>query len=90
MQGSGTTVVIPEGLAPSFENDIPTPSSCSLDALRCGAQEGRFRGLTIAVIAATVLLLALYFIEIARAMWRIGKQLYMPLHHIAILLTVEV
>ena len=90
LQASGTTLELHGSLEPSFHDGVSMPSTCSLDSLHCGVQEGRFRALTIPALAAIVLLLAAYFFEVVRAMWRIGRQLYMPLHHVAVLLTVEV
>lgn len=79
------------GLSSSQANAFdPNAEYCPIDQLHCERPGGRVRVLTVPALAIVVFLLFAFLVDLARARLRLRKQLYMPLRHIQVLLTVEV
>ena len=84
------------GLAPGFGSPAsgggipPGSEHCPLGELRCARPDERIRALIIPPLAIVTYLLLAFLLDLARAKLRLRQQLYMPLRHISVLLTVEV
>jgi hypothetical protein len=63
---------------------------CPIAELRCDAPDRRLHVLILPSLAIVVFLLTAFLLDLARAKLRLREQLYMPLRHIQVLLTVEV
>ena len=63
---------------------------CQLQDMRCLPSVYRARALQLPEVALVLFLAVAYFVDLGRARRRLRKQLYMPLRHVQVLLTVEV
>ena len=89
--GSNTGSLAPGFVGANSPGAIPpSPEHCPLADIHCDAARQRVRPLMFPQLGIVAFLLFAFLVDLLRARLRLRQQLYMPLRHIQVLLTVEV